>query len=76
MKRMNQRLARKPVTQFGRQVVKDPGPKNFQEFLERAGELETRLQYEPDSGDYLKLRDELFGQKTVDQLYREMTKDK
>jgi len=76
MKRMNQQFAKKPVTRLGRRLVKDPGPKNFEAFLERAQDLETRLQYEPGSGDYLKRRDELFGQKTVDELYREMTKKK
>ena len=43
------------------------GPANATRFV---------LQYEPGSGDYLKLRDELFGQKTVDELYRDMTKKK
>jgi len=48
MKRMNQRLAKEPIQQVTRRVVKDPGPKSFEEFLERARELEERLDEEID----------------------------
>jgi hypothetical protein len=39
------------------------GPTNATRFI---------LQYEEGSGDYLKLREELFGYKTVQELYSEM----
>jgi hypothetical protein len=39
------------------------GPANATRFV---------LQYERGSGDYVKLREKLFGQKTVDELYNEM----
>jgi hypothetical protein len=43
------------------------GPTNATRFI---------LQYEEGSGDYLKVREELFGQRTVDELYNEMMKKK
>ena len=46
-------------------LVEALGPTNAARFI---------LQYEPGSGDYLKIREELFGSKTVDELYIEMTR--
>jgi len=43
------------------------GPTNATRFV---------LQYEQGSGDYLKLREKLFGRKTVDELYHEMMRRK
>jgi len=48
MKRLNQPLAKEPLGPASRRVIKDPGPKNFEEFLERARELEERLDEEID----------------------------
>ena len=48
MKRLNQRLAKEPIGKATQRVIKDPGPKNFREFLERAQELEERLDQQID----------------------------
>jgi hypothetical protein len=48
MKRLHQRLAKEPMGRASRRVARDPGPKNFEEFLERARELEERLDEEID----------------------------
>ena len=48
-------------------LVEALGPTNATRFI---------LQYEQGSGDYLKLREELFGNKSVDELYTEMKERK
>ncbi len=48
-------------------LVDTLGPTNATRFI---------LQYERGSGDYLKMRDDLFGKKTLEELYGEITKKK